>query len=205
MIPVVFLNVLWIGDSIMQGMAGNLPAAYEAVVDPLPEAVHVSAESGWSTGRWIRDGDVRGLLVRYHPDLVVIALGTNDEGEEHAPERYARNIARLADLASADGATVIWIGAFTGTGIEPRFRVIQDVMGDYAIDGSSLMSGVSMHSEIHPDGPGYHTLARRVVQAVESRLASIQRPRQPRATSSGVVPVVAGAVLGVLALALLGR
>jgi lysophospholipase L1-like esterase len=198
------LRVLWIGDSILEGMAPNLPDAYREsgwAVD-----VRAESHSGWSTARWLREGDIARLVAEFNPFIVVVALGTNDEGEERNPDRYAANIQAMVDLiGSVNGAATIWIGAFTGPGIAARYRVIESVLGDLSIDGSMLMPGVSMASEIHPNAEGYKLLARRAVQAVWA-LTNEDRPihiSMGGVGGSAALPILAGAFVGAVLVALI--
>jgi len=197
------MRILWIGDSILLGMARHMAEAYAEMWPDLDPEVRIEAVEGWSTARWLRDGNVPGLIAEFDPFLVVIALGTNDEGEESAPERYAANIRRLSEQAAANGAGVLWIGAWTGTGIHERFRIIESVMEDLAIDGSKLMPGVSMSNEIHPDADGYALLARRAVQSTRWYLEAPRPVRiSTRSSLSFAVPVLVGAAAAAILLAL---
>ena len=159
-------RTLYIGDSILEGMSRPLFDIYLRILTPSVDFVKMESRSGWSTRRWLREGDVLSIIKEFKPTTVVIALGTNDEGEQDNQAGYKDVVRRLAGIAGRDGAQVLWIAAFTGTGIQERFKLVREVVGANAIDGSSLMSGVSMANAIHPNQAGYETLAMRVVEQV---------------------------------------
>ena len=189
-------RILFIGDSILEGMA---PHVYRILDDGRHGSgeARIDARSGWSTRRWLNEGELRAIVAAFRPSTAVVALGTNDEGEEANPTSYAERVVRLRDQAAELGAQVIWVTGFSGSGLERRLRIVQGALGARAtIDGAGLMPGVSMSGEIHPSEAGYRVLSFRFVTAVFDRIGS----EKPRA-SSPVVPVLLGAGLAAAALA----
>lgn len=194
-------RLLFIGDSISEGMA---PSIYRILDDGhhgTGEAL-IEARSGWSTRRWLREGDLPGICSSFRPTVCVVLLGTNDTGEEMNAHGYAQAVRRLRDQAAASGAVVYWITAFSGTGTRERYPTVASVVGERnTIDGARLMDGVSMSGDIHPDAAGYRLLAARVVDALWDRMGAPQASRRV----SPVVPVVVGVTAGLLAAWALGR
>lgn len=185
---------LLIGDSILEGMAPHLGPLLEAAYSE--DAVQVVAFEGWSTRRWLREGDLVARVRDFHPGRVVIMLGTNDEGEERGPTGYATAVRQLAVEAGSGGARVYWISAFSGTGTASRYRIIRrEIPG--AVDGASLMHGVEMAGEIHPNPRGYRTLALHVAEAIVRLTEGHQA-----APGSVLAPLAIGATVAVVALLL---
>ena len=162
---------LFLGDSITVGMAPFIQQSYEA--SRPRDAVTILANSGWSTRRWLSEGDVGAKVREYRPDVVVICLGTNDEGEERNPERYEGAVDRLKADASMLGARVLWVTSFSGPGSADRYRIIRGLLGDRdTISGLELMRGVAMSGEIHPTIAGYGTLTGNLLPAVWGRVGA---------------------------------
>ena len=178
---------LFIGDSILDGMAPSIASLYRSRRPR--DSVTVLANSGWSTRRWLLDGQVASRVADERPDVVVVALGTNDEGEEGNAEGYGLVVDHLKAQASSRGAKVYWVTSFSGPGSAERYQVIRGVLGDErTISGLALMSGVEMAGEIHPSVVGYPTLAKHMLDAVWSRVV-------PSSHGGVFLPLAIGAVV----------
>jgi lysophospholipase L1-like esterase len=184
---------LLIGDSILEGMAPYLAELLAAAYPS--DAFRVLAFSGWSTRRWLREGDLAAVVRDWRPGLVVIMLGTNDEGEERSAS-YASSVRDLAAQATSLGAELYWIAAWSGTGTAARYRIIRRIL-ETAVDGTGLMRGVEMSGEIHPSSRGYRLLALHTAEAIV-RLVEGTRS----APGTVLAPLAIGATLAVLALIL---
>ena len=51
-----------------------------------------------------------GLLERHNPAIVIVELGANDGLRGHPPSILARNLVRMAEMATAAGAEVVLVG-----------------------------------------------------------------------------------------------
>lgn len=182
---------LMLGDSLLVGMAPFIQPAFES--DHPRDGAVILANTGWSTRRWLADGDVRGKVREYHPDVVVICLGTNDEGEERNPEGYEQVVDSLKADAAMLGARVIWVTSFSGPGSADRYRIIRGILGDRdTISGLELMHGVEMSGEIHPTVAGYRVLAGHLLHEVWRRAGA----GGGGAAASVLGALAVGAILG---------
>jgi len=181
-----------IGDSILLGMS---PAIHRAFRSSRPQdGVAIFATSGWSTRRWLSEGDLGAKVREYRPDVVVVCLGTNDEGEERNPERYEQVVDRFKADAAQTGARVIWVTSFSGHGSAERYAIVRGLLGDRdTISGLALMDGVAMSGEIHPTVVGYGTLADHLLQTIWGRVGTSGR-------TSVLLPLGIGAILTAAAL-----
>jgi len=145
------MNWLWIGDSHLEAMHSRIrDLSAERGIGGL-----VSYRRGWSSGRWLRDGDVASLLARAKPNIVVYALGANDDPIDPRP------IVALADLARAADARVIWFGPFHTTAHDEEFRA---VLGDSYVSGAAMAKGLRFPAgNVHLVSDDYPILAARLV------------------------------------------
>jgi lysophospholipase L1-like esterase len=148
---------LWIGDSLTDGMRPGLRA--ESATRGIGGSI--SAAVGWSTARWLREGDPAGLVRRAGPDVVIAVLGTNDEAFDEAATR--------ALVAAAGGRRVLWIGPFHTTARDADYRRV--LGGANFIAGAPLAVGLTRSQDgLHFTVEGYKVLANRCVTAVLARL-----------------------------------
>ncbi len=150
------MNVLWIGDSITEGMTPTL----KTLLGKLGWAGAIFGKVGWSTVRWLRYGNLNALFNRYHPDLVVLALGTNDENTAEFREAAFA----LDEGARAVGAKVVWIGSFIDQDINNNLRLW---FSGRVADGVVLAEGLPRSADrVHFPVADYPELAQRCVDAV---------------------------------------
>jgi hypothetical protein len=181
---------LFIGDSILIGMTPYIKRSFMA--SHPGDGVTIIANSGWSTRRWLREGRIGAKVREYRPDVVVICLGTNDEGEERDRDGYELAVDSLKADAAMLGARVIWVTSFSGPGSDERYQIVRGLLGDRdTISGRALMSGVEMSGEIHPTIAGYGTLTGHLLPAVWGRVGA----GGGSASTSVLVPLAVGAIL----------
>lgn len=176
------MNWLWIGDSHLEAMHSRIrDLSIDRGVGGL-----VSYRRGWSSTRWLRDGNVPSLIARAQPDLVVYVLGTNDDPVS------ANAISGLRDLAVSAGARVLWFGPFRTSAHDAEFRT---VLGDSFVSGAEMARGLRFPpGNVHLVSDDYPVLAARLVAHVE---------RAPRTTTLGLV-VLGGTVLATIGLLVVG-
>jgi len=147
-------RILVIGDSLTEGMAPFLGPAG----DEYGLSVVGVGRVGWTTGRWVREGDVPSLLEAYRPDVVVYALGTNDD-------RVSETAVR-ALLAAAEGREVRWVGPFDSGRLD---AALGSLLGSRFVSGVPLGDGIPRTPDgVHMTRDGYSMLARRLVGALAS-------------------------------------
>lgn len=161
------MRFVWVGDSILVGMVDRLGAVYVTRGDEL----FAHHESGWSVSRWLGEGAVDTIVRTEKPDIVVIALGTNDV--EATQTSFVRNVKDLTAKAKASGSRVVWIGPFNS---QERNVWGRSNTADPWIDGMDLAKEITRTPDgVHFDREGYKTLAERAAAAVDKALATKKR------------------------------
>ena len=174
------MSWLWIGDSHLEAMHSQIrDLSIEKGIGGL-----VSYRRGWSSARWLREGDVPSLMARAQPALVVYVLGTNDDPISSAA------ISGLAELAHAAGARVLWFGPFHTDTHDAEFRAI---LGSDYVSGAEMARGLRFPAgNVHLVSDDYPALAARLVDRAFER---------PRLTTLGIT-VLAGSIVTVVGLLL---
>lgn len=184
------MSFLLAGDSILDGMALSLPAAFQAV---FPRAeVHVEAETGASTRRWYTGEKFRQLVAEHRPGVVVVELGTNDEGSEGRAADYAELVGLMARDARLYGGRLLWVGPFNTDGAaRERWNIIRRTVGSAdSIDGLALAQGLPRAPDgLHIQMGSYPELARRLARAVAERTGALRE-------SDGAFGVVGALAVG---------
>ncbi len=100
-------SVMVVGDSHIERLGPMIDRAVER--EGYQSLGHL-ARRGWSTARYVRQGDLRERLTENGtPDIVVISLGGNDR--PRSQERYRRQLAWIVEQVREAGARrVIWLG-----------------------------------------------------------------------------------------------
>ena len=141
---------LWIGDSHLEAMHSQIRdlTAARGIGGLL------SYRRGWSSGRWLREGDVSSLIARARPDVVAYVLGTNDDPIN------ADDLRGLVQAARTLRA--VWIGPFSTDEHDAEFRA---ALGSVFVSGYALARGLPFQN-VHLTSSGYRALAPRLVAAV---------------------------------------
>jgi lysophospholipase L1-like esterase len=160
---------LWVGDSILKGLIPLLTAVFVGRGEP----AYFEANNGWSTRHCLNESCYR-LGDRYHPEIVVVMLGTNDFSDE---EHYKDRVHLLAELLTGDDTQLVWVGPFNS---EERNRWTEEAIASrphpeyyhwYFIDGMELAEGLERTADgVHFRRRGNEALAERVVAAVDGVL-----------------------------------
>lgn len=190
-------RILVIGDSITNGMAPYLPRAFSRMV---PTSVVVEAKDGASTRWWWKEGRIFDAVSRNRPTVVVLALGTNDVGEESNRASYELLWDHAITDAGSMGATVVPVGPFSGPGASERNRIIAGV-NNLAVNGLVLADGLETVGamDIHFTAAGYQVLAGRLGEAVYNVTSGLGAPRAST-HGSPIGPIIAGLGVGGLIL-----
>jgi len=101
-------RVLLIGDSMAVGLNPHMrELAIEAGVD----GYFGRGVSGSRIDQWAASAELDKDLEDFHPTLILVALGTNDEAlGEGAADRQELYLEELLEKLYATGADVVWIG-----------------------------------------------------------------------------------------------
>lgn len=183
---------LWIGDSILKGLVPFIAALWMGGYSDnwMNNETAFEAHNGWSTARYLRNGDhLVDLVDRHDSDVIVVLLGTNDaSGEQQAID----NVEKLCELLTVQEVhdsghvpQLVWIGSFTDeqqNGWEMQGVIKCRVMflgasgypghAPLFVDGVVLAIGLERSRDgIHFTHQGYSDLTERVIQTV-SRIMS---------------------------------
>ena len=142
---------LWIGDSHLEAM---LPCIRDlSAARGIGGSIY--ARSGWSSHKWLTDGDAAGLVASHQPDVVVYVLGTNDDPV--SPQAVAGLV------AAAGGRPVVWFGPFRDN---TKDAALHSVLGDRFVSGAALAKDLPFPAgNVHLTAAGYKALAPRLVDA----------------------------------------
>jgi lysophospholipase L1-like esterase len=187
--PVGGRDVVVIGDSITVGSAPLIVAAAEAGdVD-----VTVLAEVGRriTVGNRPSSGSdvVREVFDAGDPDLVVVALGTNDVGKYTTIEEYAAQIQEFLALVPAD-TPVAWINTYLSRTEDDSAAFNAALLDTMRQRGNATIGRWSsiaqrdgmLRDGVHPSDEGAQEFADLVVEQIDNWLGS-----SPRPASSSVV------------------
>ena len=100
-------RVMIVGDSHIERLG---PMMSRAVQEDGLESLGSLARRGWSTARYVREGDLQQRLTENGtPDIVIISLGGNDRPRNMT--RYREQLAWVVGQVREAGATrIIWLG-----------------------------------------------------------------------------------------------
>ena len=108
-------RVVVLGDSHVERLG---PMLERAVRQNGHQSVDSLARRGWSTRRYLREGDLdRQLAARGRPNLALVSLGGNDR--TRSDEVYAEQLGAIVrELRDAGVERIVWLGA-GGVGRRP--------------------------------------------------------------------------------------
>ncbi len=131
-------------------------------------------------------------LRRYHPAIVIIALGGNDGLQGLPPEQMRSNLARMVALVRGAGAQALLVGVRMPPNYGPVYtRRFEDVFKQVARQTGvplvpEILAGVATHPELMQAG-GLHPKAAgepRVLDNVWKGLLPLLKKQQPTASGS---------------------
>ena len=96
-------TVLIAGDSHVEGMGNYLKRGFEARGWTAVVYANRGKSTGWFAGQTV----LRELVTVNKPDLVLLILGTNDEGQEDQPEVYMQKATLM--LSQVNGTPTVWV------------------------------------------------------------------------------------------------
>ncbi len=190
-----YASLAVVGDSITEGMAPFLgePAKLAGV-----NLLGVYSMSGSSAKDWAEKLWMHSIVDRAHPNIVIIALGTNPQ--ERDEYQYAGLVALLCDQSQHAGAAeVYFVGPFAEDERGARNRAVRwSVAAPNAIDGYGLARGLPRVGEggVHFTPDGYRKLAGRLIDRVKPAIVRAKRPGRSLLASSLLVGAGAATQLG---------
>lgn len=167
-------RLLLVGDSHVVDLAPFLKPLVETAGWDFTSHGDVGKSTAWYGRQDILDE----LVQQYRPHLVVVVLGTNDEGAEGSPNRYRQQIDTV--LRKLGGAKVVWVGTPTiprsveeDTGAAARNRILVQHPGLVAIDSRKLtgnLGALRTPDGVHFTRKGYEEWAKRIFTQTENLL-----------------------------------
>ncbi len=182
--------VAFLGDSLTSGHRRREDEAYPALVGQTLRAKGrpLRVVNAGKSGDTVHQGLVRlPALLRLSPDVVVVALGTNDALRGLSLSSAAQDLDRIVSDCQERGARVLLVGVRPPGALAPeRARALDEVFAHVASSRGvplvpDLMRGVAGRPELlmgdglHPNAAGQEQLARNVQRDVELALAPLQR------------------------------
>jgi len=186
-------KVACVGDSITQGAGASMSKSYPSQLGVLLGIGYNVENFGVSSTTMLKNGDfsywTHGKLTEAQaslPNVVVIALGTNDMDTNNYPRlsEYSADYGRMVDLfrglASHPivfAALPIWVkednvgNGYTNARLNQVIALIQGVAAAKSVCTIDLNSPFKNHGElysdtIHPNDAGYGLIAKAVCQAI---------------------------------------
>lgn len=149
-------RLLLIGDSLAVGLGPPMQAIARDQKIPF-DAV---AEVGTRIDQWATRPDLDQHLAAFHPTLVLVSLGTNDEYMQGAGvvSRQAQKLQALLAKLHAAGADVVWIGPPTlpkpqSNGIVPMLKAT--IPASHYFPSDTALTLPRGPDQIHPTVAGY--------------------------------------------------
>lgn len=95
-------HVILLGDSLAQGMAHEFSKTAKAKgYKPI-----VLAKGGTWSNYW--SGSIGRIVDKYHPQFVIVSLGTNDSTSSK-PEPQRLHIKKIREKVTSSGARLLWL------------------------------------------------------------------------------------------------
>ena len=192
-------RVLLVGDSLVQGLAPRFKQLTEAAGGELVSLSSIGKSTFW----YGQQTFIQDLVNQYNPRLVIIVLGTNDEGAEQDPTKYHRAIDAV--LRQTGGKRVVWVGPPTiprsadeDAGSAARNTLLAQHGGMVVFDGRALTS--DLNDKRTPDGVHFTVAGSKVwAEHIFAKLQTVGRStpfwKKAVAVASIASLVLMGAVL----------
>lgn len=178
-------TILFLGDSLTEGYGVKKEQAYPELVGRiLNESKRpVKVINGSISGSVTADADQRlRWFLKSKPDVLVLALGSNDALKGTAPEVIEKNLGRVIDLAKENKIRVLLCGVqvFTNFGAEYNHKLektYRDLAKTKKIELMPfLLEGVALDKDLnqadgkHPNAKGHEVIASHVAKRLEKLL-----------------------------------
>jgi lysophospholipase L1-like esterase len=168
-------KVLWLGDSITQGY-GPL-RSYQTYVSVANRVLNYDILNQ-GIGGYVYDKNSLMKMEGYNPDKIIVALGTNQYGDENGPqvvrEYYETLIGIYGEAIPILVITPLWRGYnLEGVPTLEKFcATIREIVGKYknikVVDGFKMVPHLEEYylDNLHPNGLGTEVYGRNLVEEI---------------------------------------
>lgn len=168
-------KVLWLGDSITQGY-GPL-RSYQTYVSVANRVLNYDILNQ-GIGGYVYDKNSLMKMEGYNPDKIIVALGTNQYGDENGPQVVREYYETLIGIYGEDIPILVITPLWRGDNLEgvPTLEkfcaTIRDIVGKYknikVVDGFKMVPHLEEYylDNLHPNGLGTEVYGRNLVEEI---------------------------------------
>lgn len=168
-------KVLWLGDSITQGY-GPL-RSYQTYVSVANRVLNYDILNQ-GIGGYVYDKNSLMKMEGYNPDKIIVALGTNQYGDENGPQVVREYYETLIGIYGEDIPILVITPLWRGDNLEgvptlEKFSAtIREIVGKYknikVVDGFKMVPHLEEYylDNLHPNGLGTEVYGRNLVEEI---------------------------------------
>ena len=168
-------KVLWLGDSITQGY-GPL-RSYQTYVSVANRVLNYDILNQ-GIGGYVYDKNSLMKMEGYNPDKIIVALGTNQYGDENGPQVVREYYETLIGIYGEDIPILVITPLWRGDNLEgvPTLEkfcaTIREIVGKYknikVVDGFKMVPHLEEYylDKLHPNGLGTEVYGRNLVEEI---------------------------------------
>lgn len=168
-------KVLWLGDSITQGY-GPL-RSYQTYVSVANRVLNYDILNQ-GIGGYVYDKNSLMKMEGYNPDKIIVALGTNQYGDENGPQVVSEYYETLVGIYGEDIPILVITPLWRGDNLEgvPTLEkfcaTIREIVGKYknikVVDGFKMVPHLEEYylDNLHPNGLGTEVYGRNLVEEI---------------------------------------
>ena len=168
-------KVLWLGDSITQGY-GPL-RSYQTYVSVANRVLNYDILNQ-GIGGYVYDKKSLLKMPGYNPDKIIVALGTNQYGDENGPQVVSEYYETLVGIYGEDIPILVITPLWRGDNLEgvPTLEnfcaTIREIVGKYknikVVDGFKMVPHLEEYylDNLHPNGLGTEVYGRNLVEEI---------------------------------------
>jgi lysophospholipase L1-like esterase len=193
-------RIVLLGDSHMEALASALPTPLASLG---LQVVYAEANRGKSTAWYVAQGKLGSAVAQYHPDVLLVELGTNDQPNA---DYEATLRAAVEQIRAAGSPEIIWFGpSFSATSLQARLQDVKDrqaatlpALGVRWFDSWPMTQRNHAPDGVHFTQAGYRSWAAGMAGKVATTSSPIPAP-------APVLPLVALALTAIVGTVLLVR
>lgn len=179
-------TILFLGDSLTEGLGVNKEEAYPSLVQNLIKTnlnKEISIINGGVSGSTTSDGLARlKWYLRKKPSIILIALGANDGLRGLNLKKTQENLEEIVLSAKDSGAKVLLAGMLMPPNYGPNYtqdfeKMYRDIQKKYNLKSMPfLLDGIAGKQEfnqrdgIHPNAKGHILIAKKVFEFLKDEL-----------------------------------
>ena len=168
-------KVLWLGDSITQGY-GPL-RSYQTYVSVANRVLNYDILNQ-GIGGYVYDKNSLMKMEGYNPDKIIVALGTNQYGDENGPQVVSEYYETLIGIYGEDIPILVITPLWRGDNLEgvPTLEkfcaTIREIVGKYknikVVDGFKMVPHLEEYylDNLHPNALGTEVYGRNLVEEI---------------------------------------